>query len=374
MTAAPLLRNAMRPLPGVLAALLALALLPSASAHGPPDPLDFETALLVDHNDDCGEDGASCRGTHDLIAVYVREKVDAQHGDVVVFRFFANAGSFPVKDVFTFKAGTASKTLELTTSDNRAFTMGGNLPVARVGTGASLNDPGAPGRFSVEITVKASELGPVGTALTSFKVEAFKGSTKGDYMPGGFVDALGIDHANPDQGSQPTNRAAAEYKLRGPTYYLTLTPPVTQEVAAGSETLAQVNVKNELRKTAQSITFTVTAGPGVTARFHDTASGEGEGYADTLRLDLAKAGSSSIHLALEGLEAGASGTLTITATTDQGGRSTVAVPYTVTEGQAGPTTDAETPQPEDKDAPGPAPLLLFGALALALALAIRRRS
>jgi hypothetical protein len=91
--------------------------------HGAPSPKDQDTRLLHDHNDDCGGDDAgslsNCRGTHDLIALDVREAHDPSLGDVVVFRLILNGGSGELRDVLTLKVDGAAKTFEWRTTNNQ---------------------------------------------------------------------------------------------------------------------------------------------------------------------------------------------------------------------------------------------------------------
>jgi hypothetical protein len=134
-----------------------------------------------------------------------------------------------------------------------------------------------------------------------------------------------------------------------------------------------LTLKNSLHRTAQAITVTATGADGVTAGFH--AGGDGMHVEYKQQLDLALEGDAStvLHLNLHGDRAGASGTLTITATTDLGGRTQVQVPYTVADAGASPTggsTDGASSTPS-KGSPAPGALLV-GLLLLGLAL--RRRA
>lgn len=391
MTRVPVKPDALPP--RTLAGLLFLALLallvfvPVAAGHGAPPALDQDTRLLADHNDDCGGDDpgslGNCRGTHDLIALDVRER-HAGGQDLVVFRFFLNGGtaSDGLRDVLSLKADGATKTFELRTTNNVDFQGTGFESVSKA---ISINDGT---RFVVEATVKRDALGGVGSKLTEFRVEAFRGSTAGDYMPGGYHGPLGqVD--NPPQ-SPATNRIAGClrpgtqqveqqhcYRLRGPGYYVAIDEPGAQQVPPGSESIVQLSLRNALPNTPQSLTITVTGAEGVRARFHDPNAPGGEGYSDEMRIDLPKAGSTFTHLALSEGQVGASGALTVTVSTDLGGRSHVQVPYVVQAGAAtmAPTSPAGTGGDDggsDNGIPGPAPALAVLALAAAAVLARRR--
>jgi hypothetical protein len=371
----------------VLAALVLLVAVPLASAHGAPAAKDQDTRLLADHNDDCGGDEAgslgNCRSTHDLIALDVRERHDNGQ-DVVVFRFFLNGGNAAdgLRDVLSLKADGAAKTLEIRTTNNQDFQGTGFDSVSKA---QSINDGT---RFTVEATVKRSSLAPVGGKLTDFKVDGYRGTTHGAYMPGGY-DNGALSNADPAQ-SPATNRVASClkpgtqqieqahcYRLRGPGYYLTVDDPGEQSVAAGAETIVQLHLRNALPNTAQALTVTVEGADGVRARFHDPNAASGEGYSDELRIDLPKAGSTSSHLALDEGQPGSSGTLTVIVTTDLGGRTEATIPYTVGEGPAETTPPAQTGGDDgggdDKGAPAPAAVLAFVSL-LGAALAARRRA
>jgi hypothetical protein len=381
--------GAVRP-PSVLANValtLALALLlasPLVAAHGAPATKDQDTRLLADHNDDCGGDNAgelpNCSDTHDLIALDVREKSEGGR-DVVVFRFFLNGGkaSTGLRDVLSLKADGAAKTFELRTTNNQDFQGTGFDSISKA---ASISDGT---RFVVEATVRRDALAPVGGKLTDFKVEAYVGSTNGDYMPGGY-HSLSPTGADPPQ-SPATNRIAGClkpgtqqleqshcYRLRGPGYYVTIDDPGAQDVETGAESIVQLALRNELRSTPQALTLTIAGADGVRARFHDPGAASGEGYSDTMRIDLPGGGSTSTHVALDQGEDGATGTLTVTVTTDLGGLSQVSVPYTVHAGAA-PADASPTGGSEDdsKGLPGPAPLILALGLVVA-AIAARRRA
>ncbi|MEA3136217.1 MAG: hypothetical protein QOC71_498 [Thermoplasmata archaeon] len=392
MSRPPLMAAAVRrpSAPATAALTLALALLlaiPMAAAHGAPSAKDQDTRLLADHNDDCGGDDpgslSNCRDTHDLIALDVRERNDGGQ-DVVVFRLFLNGGkaSDGLRDVLTLKADGAMKAFELRTTNNQDFQNTGADKFDSVSKAISINDGT---RFVVEASVRRDSLGPVDGKLTDFKVDAFRGSTSGDYMPGGYQSAIG-PVADPQQ-SPATNRIAGClkpgtqqveqshcYRLRGPGYYIGADDPGAQSVEAGSETIVQVSLHNQLRSTPQSLTLTVTGADGVRARFHDPNAASGEGYSDTMRIDLPGGGSTSTHVALDQGEDGASGTLTVTVTTDLGGLTQVQVPYSVVAGAA-PADASPTGGSEDdsKGLPGPAPLVLALGL-VAAALAARRRA
>jgi hypothetical protein len=355
----------------LLLALAVLVLAMPVLGHGAPSPKDQDTRLLHDHNDDCGGDDAgslsNCRGSHDLIALDVREAHDASLGDVVVFRLILNGGSGNLRDVLTLKAGGSSKTFEFATSNNQQFTGTG---FDRVSTAQSIGDGT---RFAVEGTVQRSTLGGLGAKLSDFRVEAYTGSTMGDFMPGTYRTALGNAPTGSAEQGEPTSYVRPDYALRGPAYYVTTNDPGAARVAKDSETIVQFDVRNALRSTPQSITGTVSGADGVTARFHAPSAASGTGYSDTLRVDLRGGQSTVAHLAVTGVDEGARGTLVVVLSTDLGGRTELAIPYTVQAGSAPPPSPPPAP-PADNDRGAPAPGLLVAFAGLALAALARRRA
>ncbi|MCA1810670.1 MAG: hypothetical protein LC623_01500, partial [Halobacteriales archaeon] len=175
-------------------------------------------------------------------------------------------------------------------------------------------------------------------------------------------------------GDASTVYTKPDYTLRGPSYYAALSGPSGTQAATVGQDLPRplmLTLKNSLHRTAQTITVTATGADGVTARFH--AGGDGMDVEYRPQVDIALEGDAAtvLHLNLHGDRAGASGTLTITATTDLGGRTQLQVPYTVQEAGAGTTSGTATSQETSKGSPAPAALLLAVAL---LGAALRRRA
>lgn len=355
-----------------LAVLLLVAA--ATSAHGPPAKRDQDFRLLADHNDDCGDDAdvSGCHGTHDLVGLDVLERHDGGLGDVVAFRLILNGGSGSLRDVLTFKADGAAKSFELRTSDNQAFQ--GDKGTDRFDSVArfpATNPDGSTdgSRFVVEATVRLATLGGAGAKLTDYKVEAYAGTAKGDYMPGGYVNGLGIDTANPPQGEGVTNfNRVNGYVLTGPTYYTTVDVPASATLAADGQTVVPIRLTNPFRSTAQTATVTVAGADGFTATW------VGANGADPAVEDLAKGGSGTAELRLRGDgHAPTAGTLTITVTTNLGGRSVHTLPYEITAAQGSTgdgTGSGAPPAAKDKDSPAPAAVLV--GLALLVLAALRR--
>lgn len=345
-----------------LAALILAAALvsPGAVGHGAPPKRDQDTRLMHDYNDDCGGDDGSalakCGGSHDVIALDVREAYDGTRGDLVIFRLFLNgAPAAGLHDEVSFQAGGASKSFALSTNDNVHFTATG---ADSVSDGMPLGDGT---RFVVETTLRRAELGDVGTALMAYRVEAYKGEQLGDFMPGTYRTAAGTDGPVPaSEGSQPTKGEVAKYTLRGPAYLIALTHAGDGQVPPGGEASVALTITNPLRTTPQTVTLTVSATNGATALIH----GAGPQPTTTATLDLAKASSGTVHILISGE---AAGTATVVATTSLGGRAEHAVPFTV--GDASP---ASPNGGGSKGSPGIPAILTFTALAAFAGL--RRRT
>lgn len=369
--------TARRLAPIVLLASL-LLLLPAVGAHGLPRPIpEQRTILLQDWSDDCGAPASgACRGSHDLVGLTLQEAYDATLGNVVLLRLYLDkGGSGSHQDTISITTPSGVRTLSLQSPDDRTFTGTG---FDRVGSPEPV--PGEATRFSIEGAVRLSALGAVGDKLSGFRVEAQAGSTVGDFMPGGCHKAVGDCIAGVD-GDADEEIKRSEYVLRGPTYYARLaTPANAVEVAQGLEQMADLQIVNLLADQSQRIEVTASAGPGVTARFHDPADPAGSGHSDKASLVLPPRGTSSIHLSLGGVTAGSEGTVRITVTTDLGGRLEEDVPYRVTAGgtcdpamqgmHGMPACPSGTSGTTTKASPLPAAAL--AVLALALAGARRR--
>lgn len=365
----------------LLAALL-LVLAAGVAAHGPPKVRAQDARLLADHSDDCGGDTAAalanCNGSHDLVGLDVSERHEAS-GDVVAFRLVVccdDSGSGELKDTLTLKAGGQAKAFDFHTSDNQAFQGTGFLAVSKASAGDGH-------RFILEGTVSLASLGGVGTTLSDFAVEAAKGSTRGDVMPGCYYSApapLGGQQSKVGEGSAPACTSGdaesgtpytktAGYALRGPAYYVTVTPPAgTTRVPADGEVTVDVRVANAIAA-AQDATVAVAGADGFTATW------VGANGAAPAQLSLQQGDVRTAELRLRGDgHAAATGTLTVTVDTSLGGHSVHQVPYEIV-AAAGTTTqeDGSTDAPTShapKDSPAPVAALL--ALAL-LALAAARR-
>ncbi|MEA3191560.1 MAG: hypothetical protein QOD77_2142 [Thermoplasmata archaeon] len=345
----------------LLSALLVVALLPGATAHGPPQRRDPDTRVLVDWNDDCGGDGGAslatgaCRGSHDLIGLDLVERHDAGLGDVVVFRFFLDKGTSGARrDTLSVGTPSGTQSFSLTSSDAATFTATG---FDRSTNAQSLNDGT---RFVVEGTVQLSKLGSPGQTIGPFKVEAFNGNQVGDYMPGGCNNTVGT--CPPQDPDADIAYELRQYKLAGPTHYLAVTAPsATLDVPAGGEAGVTFDIHNQLARTAQTVTVAAIPGAGVTAGFHASGASHDAPTQPTATLDLAAKGDGNVHLMVKGSQEGAKGVVKVWFDTDQGGHQSVDVPYRV----VAPGAASSSPGTTAKPAPVPlAPLALLAAALL----------
>lgn len=350
----------------VPAVLLLLA--PLASAHCGSLPRPQDTRLLEDYVDECTSDGGhnDCKASDELIALDIQERWDGTR-DVAAFRLMMDkGGAGSHRDTITLSSPKGQSSFVLQTSDDSHFTSGGGFD--SVSNAQTLNDGPGSTRFVVEGVVALDKLGKVNDPLSNVNVAA----DQGDIMPGTCHNTIGDCPPALGAAADCYYNPTVAYTLRGSGWYATLTATDALSQHEGGEPV-QITVQSQLEK-AQQVTMTISAPPGVTARFHNPNSPAGQGYSDTLSFGLAAKAPYGVHLSFDGTPAGTQGTLTVTATTDAGGHSTVSVPYRVVVAGAAstsstpPTTAASTSK---SSPPIDLPLILLAALALAQA---RRRA
>lgn len=358
--------------------LLVSLLLPTASSHEAPPPLDASTRLLADATDDCGADGATrdCRGTNDLVALDVQEAWDGQLGNVLQFKLWMDKGKAgSITNTIKFSSPAGSKSLAFSSSDNTHFTGSG---FDSVGTAQPIND-GA--RFIVTGTVKLATLGlKVGDSISSFSVVSTGPSNDGDFMPGLCHNTVGDCLAcTPQPRCEEVAYERPKYGIRGPVQYISLdAPSTTQNVPTdGDGPIVMLQLGSLLPQSLQTVTLTVEGADGVTAGFHAGADTGGAEYTPTAQLSLAAKQGSILHLKLTGTRAGAAGTLTVTATTDIGGRVQATIPYEVKEGAvttSDPSTDASQTTTTATTTTKGSPALLVPVVGFLLLGLARRRA
>lgn len=362
-----------------LLAFVALAFLPAALAHGAPSPTGAYVRLLADDSDDCGGDGvaSACNGSHDLIALDVREAL--QDGEpVVVFHFILDQGQAgDNSDTLTFTANGHAHTYMIESTDGHHFTgtfdrVADAQPVFEENTATPDGT-----RFSVDAWLRYTTLGiDDGATLAGFghnaAVQAKHGSTLGDKLPGTYWTPLGDGPAPAADSDCGCPYQLDSYSVRGVQVYARVSADApTIRVAATRQHIVSLEVDNPFDNQAQRLNLSVSGADGVTAQFH-SVTGEGE-YSDTAILDVAAGSPAYEHLFVTGNEAGKSGTLVVQVDSDQGGRTVLRLPYTVTDAPASgePTPTNNAPSTTGHNSPGPAPF--FAALAVLAAVAVARR-
>lgn len=296
----------------LILSLLLVAAGPLADAHAAPDPRDFETRALHDHNDDAAVVLAGQHG-FDSIALDVREGRLPDSGDpALILRLILNGGcdeTAPgdcgtLTQTVRFQADGTDHEVTFESPDGGAsFTGSADHYVQPT----SINDGT---RFAVEgwVAFAALDIG-AGATLSDFFVDAT------DAMPQGAVPGA------PD----PTGAAydIGEYTLAEPVQYVTLATDTTAldlhpDERDGVDLLLQNTITLE-----QEVALKVTADEGITASFllEDAAAGE-------TNLSLAPDATQSLPLQVTA-GAGTDGFVTVTATSILGAYETVRIPVKV---------------------------------------------
>jgi len=369
----------MKPRTATVHLLLVLSFVASAAgAHGAATPPDYLTRVLHDCNDDWGGHAAVNDG-HDLIALDVQEAYNGTLGeDTLLFRFVLNAGynsdstKPELKEVLTFKAGAASVSKEVKTSDNQKFT--GTFDAVQ-GPSPFLGENGQPdgARFTVTGLLRLSGLGlQIGDKVSSFSVQGFAGLQKADQMPGGYTTAgqtfADCSTVAPEQ-SDPESYARNEYALRGATYYgeLSLGTSSAAVKPDGNATIL-FTLKNPLKE-AQAFTVVATAPPGIRTIFHTDHYSEG-----STRTTVGAQAEVVGHFYAVAAQGAQSGDIRLKTTTDLGGHAEAQIPLTVQSGATSPS--ASDPGTQTSQAKGGSPGVeaptVLALLALAFAV-VRRR-
>lgn len=336
-----------------------LVALAPASAHTAAPPPDHMVRLLHDCNDDqFGGDGG---GTgYDLHALDLYEAWRDGLGDAVVFKLILNG------------QGAATIRLDLTadgTARSYSWTTSGSAWSGSFDRVHHQSDIGDGDRFALEGTLALSTLGvAVGAVLDDYTLTAVVGGDEGDHVPGYDGGPL---------GSCTDNFQRPDYTTKGPVQYASVNIRETEvSVDVGEERFLNVEAENKLKDSVQTVTLTQSGGDGVLVRFHIPSGGSD--YSRSHEKELAKRGkpgdSTLIHLAVQGEEAGASGVITVTLTTELGGRVQDQVAYGV--GAAAPPTDGadgtDDGDGDGNDIPAVGPVAAAAAVVSAIAWARRR--
>lgn len=345
------------------ALLVALALLPLASAHGAPPVREVDTRVLLDDDGLVGYGGcvdgtcqpAAPSGGLDLLALDVREATLGDGSPAVVFRLIVQSEA-PVPGaslVLHVDAPAGGADFRADSADGLAFTS----TFDRLDGPVDVGD-GHP--KALDGWVRYSTLGAKpGDKLSGLAVSSFRGADPDDAMPGGwFMDGQEVpavpDEPDPSAATQGSEPGA--YTLAGPASLVALTAdPASVDLSHGP---VKVTLSLANRVTLEQFANLTLSSP----------SGVEAGLASAQAL-LQPSGSRTVELTVG--NATADGALSLVAYTDLGGRATLQVPV-----KAAPmnhtldnSTQATT-APASKPSPGAGVLL---APAVAAAALLRRR-
>lgn len=241
--------------------VLALLLLPSASAHGTPAPREFETRLLEDTTSggDYGGPDGSLGGGIDLLALDVYEgTLPGTATPAAVFRTVfrgGEAGDHRI-DVHAVAAG-ADVTLEFATRDLETFTST-TFDVVRGPV-----DVGDGHQRALEGVVALSRLGIApGQAITDIRLEAHHDDEPQDDMPGSWYLHGQKVPLPPTEEEQPPG----EYSTTGPAEFFTATAD-TQIVPLGGQATITLELASTLQESDQTLALRATAPAGINVTF-----------------------------------------------------------------------------------------------------------
>ncbi len=266
----------------VLALLAALAALPLVAAHGAIPPREIDTRVVLDANSlqilDYGaanglyEDGAGrdarlpaipfYEGGHDLMTLDLREGYGPDGNGTWVPGLYAqeifrrgDPGEAGIRDIITFLADGAERSLDLATADNVAYT-------STTFTWVSERREVGGYEFGVEGFAPYAVLGvSPGATLSELQVTSFVGDAATDVMAGTYYyqgQYLPGEAQGPDVGNGP--RA---YTLAGPAALFTATPTATALDLTQPTVNVAVDLATALSVMAQIVTVSVDAPEGL---------------------------------------------------------------------------------------------------------------
>ncbi|MES2154967.1 MAG: hypothetical protein V4510_07515 [bacterium] len=364
---------------GVLAGIIACAFLagmPLVAAHGAPDPREIDQRVLMDDGDG-GQDYGGCpdtlegqpcptdAGAMDLLALDVRE---AYHNGSpalalrIVFQVREATHADRKVDV-AFKVNGQDFTVGLT-GDGKAFAGPSCMDAAMTAVDVGDGTPKA-----IECFVSATALNlTAGMAVSSVTVLSSVGTTKGDYMPGGWysngqmVPAASPpdDPTNPEVPAIPQGmEAPGAFTTQGPAALLNFTADAPSATLGHGPAHILLTIQNTLRTMPQLANLTLTPSPGITVALDAASVNLPDGTAKTIALVVTNATRD--------------GSVTISAATDLGGLAAIVIPVTVpamtnqSQPPAGMSQTTEGKKSPDLGTP-------LAGLAVATALLARRRS
>ncbi|MEA3142728.1 MAG: hypothetical protein QOG31_52 [Thermoplasmata archaeon] len=345
-------------LTGIL--VVAVVLAPLAAAHGAAPAREVDTRVLLDDDgltgygpDACAPAVGTCpfgNGAPDLLSLDLREAATPTGQPVLWFRvaFQTNAVPGPRAIHLALTAGGKERAFDWTSADGATFTTSTFTAIA----GPTPIGDGHPQALDGMVGYDALGL-KVGDRLEGLSAESHGGGEDGDRMPGGWT-SQGTEVApvpNP-AGAEPAYDGT--YTLKGPAALLKVTAAGALDLA-GKGTM--LHVENLLAASAQFVTLSLSAPPGVLASL-DSA---------TLALEGGAVKMAGLKLA----NATGDGVLNVTVTSDLGAHAFLLVPY---RGTAPLVPNATSPAPpstsSSKASPPALPLL---AVAAAVVLARRRQ-
>lgn len=361
----------------LLAGTLLLSLvLPTAGAHAPSNPRDFETRLLTDQNDDCGGHGADgCRGTHDLLALGLREAFFQNGTDAegfagthrLVWSLWMAPGTTEdgtYVDTISYRGPDGEATIRVTTADDATFDVEAAGFVALEGPYPLLLGGEPDGdRFGIDIHIDRDAAGLAeGATLRGFRVAATVDDAAGDIMPGTYITDDGDEAPKADNEREaPSETVRPSYVLDGPDGYLRIEAPVEVSAPVGAPFETTLMVENRLRDRAQNVTLLLGAEmEGI--RFGDQARED----ASAQQAVVAVAPGASVEVKVvgpAGTEAGRH-EVAVHAVTDAGGLASTTFPVVRTAGD-------EVRQDAAEEGPAVVPVLVV-LLFVAMVWAARR--
>jgi hypothetical protein len=357
---------------------------PQAAAHAAPPAPKYFTRFLHDCNDDWGTHSAYSDG-HDLIALDVTERyVPSLKDDLVVLRaaidkgYAAQGSAHPVlKLLYTIKTGSTSITSQVETTDNQVFkaSTGGSFvapamiwapkPVMKAdGTGQDGT------RVALEIGFRYSQLGiQPGGDLRFVSIQGFAGSTKTDYMAGGYWTQGSYVSACPVNGTTAEAyfvRSSLTLKGSAQIYFDAVMTPTAITAKPDGNVSVYVNVTNKLQNTPQTVNVSATLPSGWAIHVSPQES-----------MSMAKAGKADFILHYLPGPVAVDGVSVVSVLTTEGGFRQFTVTLTVD--RPAPTTDTGTPTTPasgkgDNAIPGPAAPLILAAFLGAFVLRGRRKA
>jgi hypothetical protein len=332
-----------------------VSLVSTAAAHSAPDPLDVETQLLQDEE----QDAFFLVDGYDLANLYVREAHwTSLDQDGLVFRFTLYGGQSPVPSTadnatldIEIHAEGVDPPIRLTTDDDANWRTQAEIVALNV-TPSSIG--GVTARMQAFVPYEHLNLSPNGT-LATVSMDSYADGKLVDEAPGGYYLPQAGDTAEVPPDPAESHRLVDAYELNGTGAYV----DVSTTVANGTLALEAENTAGG----GQHVEVTPQPTPGWNVRLQGPSA-----------VSLAEANTTTFHLDANASSA-ANRTLPVEVVTDLGGREVVHLG--LQDGDLTRTRRPETvsvePQATQNDSPGVgAVATVIVGLASTLALAAGR--